>query len=52
MATEAHNKSITDLLPDTLIELFEIQVGEGRGVKRFHPGKIIDKDIVLNKKTY
>ena len=52
MATEAHNKSITDLLPDTLIELFEIQLGEGRGVKRFHPGKIIDKDIVLNKKTY
>ena len=52
MATEAHNKAITDLLPDTLIELFEIQIGEGKGIKRFHPGKIVDKDIVLGGHKY
>ena len=52
MATEAHNKAITDLLPDTLIELFEIEMGEGRGLKRFHPGKIIDRNIVLGGNVY
>jgi lambda family phage minor tail protein L len=52
MATEAHNKAITDLLPDTLIELFEIQIGEGKGIKRFHPGKIVDKDIILGGHKY
>lgn len=52
MATEAHNKSITDLLPDTLIELFEVEVGGNIGSKKFHAGKIIDKDIVLGGVTY
>lgn len=52
MATKAHNKAITDLLPDTLIELFEIEMGEGRGLKRFHPGKIIDRNIVLGGNVY
>jgi lambda family phage minor tail protein L len=52
MATEAHNKAITDLLPDTLIELFEIEMGDGRGLKRFHPGKIIDRNIVLGGNVY
>jgi lambda family phage minor tail protein L len=52
MATEAHNKSITDLLPDTLIELFEVEVGGTVGSKKFHAGKIIDKDIVLRGVTY
>ncbi len=52
MATEAHNKSITDLLPDTLIELFEVEVGGTIGIKKFHAGKIIDKDIILGGATY
>ena len=52
MSTEAHNKAITDLLPDTLIELFEIDAGPTMGIKRFHAGKIIDKDIIFNKLTY
>ena len=52
MATEAHNKAITDLLPDTLIELYEIDAGPALGVKRFHAGKIVDKDIVLDGITY
>ena len=52
MATEAHNKSITDLLPDTLIELFEVEVGGTVGIKKFHAGKIIDKDIILGGATY
>ena len=52
MATEAHNKSITDLLPDTLIELFEVEVGGTVGIKKFHAGKIIDRDIVLGGAKY
>ena len=52
MATEAHNKSITDLLPDTLIELFEVEVGGTVGIKKFHAGKIIDKDIILGGIKY
>jgi len=52
MATEAHNKSITDLLPDTLIELFEVEVGGTVGIKKFHAGKIIDKDIILGGVKY
>jgi|GEM_PF-3621420 len=52
MATEAHNKSLTDLLPDTLIELFEVEVGGTMGIKKFHAGKIIDKDIILGGVTY
>ena len=52
MSTEAHNKSITDLLPGTLIELYEIDTGSSLGIKRFHAGKLVDKDIVLNGITY
>jgi len=52
MATEAHNKSIMDLLPDTLIELFEVEVGGTVGIKKFHAGKIIDKDIILGGVKY
>ena len=52
MSKAAHNKAITDLLPDTLIELYEVEVGPGMGIKKFHAGKIIDKDIVFNGFTY
>jgi lambda family phage minor tail protein L len=46
MSTQAHNASLSDLLPDTIIELYEVSIEEG-GVKRFHAGKIVNKDIVL-----
>ena len=46
MSTQAHNTAITDLLPDTLIELYEISLNAD-GVRRFHPGKIVDKNILL-----
>ena len=52
MSKAAHNKAITDLLPDTLIELYEVEVGPGMGIKRFHAGKIIDKNIVFNGFSY
>ena len=52
MATESHNKAITDLLPDTLIELFEVEAAEGAVTKRFHPGKIVDRDIMLGGNKY
>jgi len=52
MSKEAHNKAITDLLPDTLIELYEVDAGPGMGISRFHPGKIIDANIVLGGMVY
>jgi lambda family phage minor tail protein L len=52
MSKAAHNKAITDLLPDTLIELYEVDAGPGMGIKMFHAGKIIDKNIVFNGFTY
>ena len=48
MSKEAHNKAITDLLPDTLIELYEVEAGPGMGIKRFHAGKIVDKNIIFD----
>jgi len=52
MATQLHNASLLDLEPDTIIELFEIDLGEEDGFYRFHPGKNGRKDIVFDKKTY
>ncbi len=51
MSKYAHNKSITDLLPDTIIELYEVELGGSDGIKRFHAGKLIEKDIVLSEVT-
>lgn len=47
MATQSHNSSILDLEPDTIIELYEIDLGEQDGLYRFHPGKNNLTDIVL-----
>lgn len=47
MSTQAHNASLLDLEPDTLIELYEIDLGEQDGLYRFHPGKNNENDIVL-----
>ena len=52
MSKAAHNKAITDLLPDTLIELYEVDAGPGMGIKKFHAGKIIDKNIIFNGFSY
>ena len=52
MSKEVHNKAITDLLPDTLIELYEVDAGPGMGISRFHPGKIINDDIVFGGFIY
>jgi len=49
MSTEAHNRAISDLLPDTIIELYEVELGGKDGIKRFHAGKLIEKDIVLSE---
>jgi len=51
MSTQAHNQSISDLLPDTIVELYEVELGGSDGIKRFHAGKIIEKDIVLSEVT-
>jgi len=52
MATQLHNASLLDLEPDTIVELFEVDLGEEDGFYRFHPGKNGTKDIILNKRIY
>ena len=52
MATQLHNASLLDLEPDTIIELFEVDLGEEDGFYYFHPGKNGTKDIIFNKRTY
>tara|TARA_Y100000034_G_scaffold135598_1_gene208204 strand:- start:2601 stop:4229 length:1629 start_codon:yes stop_codon:yes gene_type:complete len=49
MSSQSHNQAISDLLPDTIIELYEVELGGSDGIKRFHAGKIIEKDIVLSE---
>ena len=48
MSSQSHNTSLLDLEPDTLIELYEIDLGEQDGLYRFHPGKNNLKDIMLS----
>jgi lambda family phage minor tail protein L len=48
MSTQSHNTALLDLEPDTLIELYEIDLGEQDGLYRFHPGKNNLKDIMLS----
>jgi len=47
MSSEQHNASLLDLEPDTIIELYELDLGEEQGIYRFHPGKNNLKDILL-----
>ena len=47
MSSQQHNASLLDLEPDTIIELYELDLGEEEGIYRFHPGKNNLKDIVL-----
>ena len=51
MSTQSHNSSLLDLEPDTLIELYEIELGEQDGIYRFHPGKNDLKDIILSDRN-
>ena len=51
MSTQAHNTSILDLEPDTIIELYELDLGETDGIYRFHPGKNNKKDIMLTDES-
>lgn len=48
MSTQSHNSSLLDLEPDTLIELYELDLGEQDGIYRFHPGKNNLDDIILS----
>lgn len=48
MSSQQHNASLLDLEPDTIIELYEIDLGEQEGIYRFHPGKNNLKDIMLS----
>lgn len=52
MSTQEHNSSLLDLLPDTIIELYEIDLGEQDGIYRFHPGIISTEQLFFNGKPY
>ena len=47
MSTQLHNAALLDLDPETVIELYEIDLGEEDGLYRFHPGKNGLKDVML-----
>jgi|TARA_Y100000004_G_scaffold43221_1_gene47306 lambda family phage minor tail protein L len=47
MSTQLHNAALLDLDPETVIELYEIDLGEEDGLYRFHPGKNDLKDVML-----
>ena len=47
MATQSHNSALLDLEPDTIIELYELDLGEEDGMYRFHPGKNDTVDIIF-----
>lgn len=52
MSEQAHNSSLLDLLPDVIVELYEIDLGEQDGIYRFHPGLIDNRELYLNNKPY
>lgn len=52
MSTQEHNSALLDLLPDTIIELFEVDLGEQDGIYRFHAGVISSDQLVFGGKTY
>lgn len=52
MATQSFNAALLDLVPDTLVELFEIDLGEQDGVLRFHSGSISNQNIVFDGNIY
>ena len=48
MASQEHNAAIANLEAETVIELYELDLGEQLGYYRFHPGKNNLKDIILS----
>ena len=52
MATQQHNSALLDLLPDTLVELYELDLGEQDGIYRFHPGIIATEQLFFGDKPY
>lgn len=52
MPTQEHNSALLDLLPDTIIELFEVDLGEQDGIYRFHGGSISYEPLFFAGKPY
>jgi len=52
MATEDQITDLVDLLPDTIVELYEVDIGEEDGLYRFHSGSVSTKDVILDGLTY
>lgn len=52
MANQQHNSSLLDLLPDTIVDLYEVDLGEQDGIFRLHPGIISTEQIVFSGKIY
>ena len=52
MSTQEQNSSLIDLLPDTIVELYELDTGEEDGVFFFHSGSISHENIVVGGTSY
>ena len=52
MSTQSFNSALLDLVPDTIIELYEIDLGEQDGVFRFHPGIVSTQNLVFEGHSY
>ena len=52
MSTQEQNSSLIDLLPDTIVELYELDTGEEDGVYRFHSGSVSHENIVVGGSSY
>jgi len=53
VTTHAFQDQLHDLEASTIIELFEVNAMKyGLGVYRFHPGKVLNGDLIYDNKTY
>lgn len=52
MSTQSFNSALLDLIPDTIIELYEIDLGEQDGVFRFHPGIVGTENLIFGGHPY
>jgi lambda family phage minor tail protein L len=52
MSNQDRNSTLASLLPTTIIELYEIDLGEQEGLFRFHPGAIGTSPIYFGGNAY
>jgi len=52
MPSQEHNSELLNLLPNTIIELFEVDLGEQDGMYRFHSGVISTDPLIFDGKPF